>query len=399
MNRILKIDNYQTACCELEKIGVSSQGVVAMADKAVGCSVKLCGVKVGAANILKQEMLSIGGDAAVARGVVNGTEEISDLILLGNANKLKKLIKKLHNQTIFGLPEIRDDLQKMVQQLLDKDKFRLNCAGKELLLDSTKVMGILNITPDSFSDGNKYYSIEAAVEKARKMIVAGADILDIGGESTRPGAAQVSSGEEIKRVVPIIEQIRRFSDIIISVDTSKAAVAEAAIAAGADIINDISALQADPQMVEILQKHKNIPLILMHMQGTPQNMQNNPTYQDVINEILIFLNDRINFCLAHNIERQRIIVDPGIGFGKRYIDNLQILQRLEEFRSLQVPILLGASRKSFINKIYESVPQEREAATLATSALAFQHKVEIVRVHDVEANKKLLQTLQAIKEA
>ncbi|MFO7895447.1 MAG: dihydropteroate synthase [Candidatus Cloacimonadales bacterium] len=399
MNRILRIDNYQTACRELQKIGVSTQGIVAMADKALGCSVKLCGVKVGAANILKQEMLSIGGDAAVARGVVNGSEEVSDLILLGNANKLKKLIKKLHNQTIFGLPEIREDLQKMRQQLLDKNSYRLDCAGKTLLLDSTKIMGILNVTPDSFSDGNKYFRVESAVEKAREMIAAGADILDIGGESTRPGAPPVSTAEEIKRVVPIIEQIRRFSDLIISVDTSKAAVAEAAILAGANIINDISALQADQQMVEILKKYDNIPIILMHMQGTPQNMQDNPFYQDVVNEILLFLNDRINFCLAHQIDRQRIIVDPGLGFGKRYVDNLQILQRLEEFRSLQVPILLGASRKSFIKKIYDSTPQEREEATLATTALAFQHKIEMVRVHRVEANKKILQTLQAIKEA
>lgn len=398
MNRILKIDNLADAKVELRKIKVSTQGVEVMAPKALGCSILLTAVKVGAANIIKQEMLSIGGDAAVARGVVNGTEVISNVILLGNADKIKKLIKKLNNQTIFGLSQIREDLIKMLGQMVLAKKYRMNCNGTNLDLDTTKVMGILNITPDSFSDGNRFIELELAITQAKEMIAAGVDIIDIGGESTRPGSDIVNVQDELDRVIPVIKKIREFSDVIISIDTTKAEVAEQAIIAGANIINDISALEVDPEMINILRKYPDVPIVLMHMQGTPQTMQNNPYYEDVVEEILIYLNERINFCLAKGIFRERIIVDPGLGFGKRQQDNLMILKKLSEFHSLNMPILLGASRKGFINKIYDSTVEEREAGTLATTALAFSSNIEIVRVHNVIENRRLLQTLSAIKD-
>ena len=397
MNRILSIQNIEEAARELNKINVSSQGVKVMAPKAIGLAIKLENVKLGAANILKQEMLSIGGDAAVARGVVEGKEKISDVILLGNVDKIKKIIQKLEFQTIFGLREIKADLEKMLEQILKISPRTLNCNGKEILLDKTRIIGVLNVTPDSFSDGNEFFNPEEAVEHAHRLIDEGADIIDIGGESTRPGAEEIDVQTEIQRVIPIIEKLS--GKVPISIDTYKAEVAEAAIQAGASIINDISALRFDKSMINVLKRYKHIPIILIHMQGTPRTMQKNPFYEDTIKEILSFLKERIDFCISNGISMERILIDPGIGFGKRHSDNLLILKKLKEFHCLNVPIVLGASRKSFIGRIYDSTPKERLAGSLAATALAFQHNIHFVRVHEVKEHKQLLQTLEKVGEA
>ncbi len=398
MNRILKIDSYESAKRELAKINVSSQGILAMAPKAIGKMIKLTNVHLGAANILKQEMLSLGADAAVARGVVNGMEKISDLILLGNADKYKKLIKKLDNQTIFGLPKIQNDLRRFVKQILNQNQKFINCNGNEIYFDSTKIVGILNVTPDSFSDGNDFWEIDKAIEQAKLMAKYGANIIDIGGESTRPGAGKIDVNTELKRVIPLIKILSKEIEIPISIDTYKAEVAEKAIVAGASILNDISALRFDKKMINVLKENRQIPVILMHMQGTPKNMQKNPHYEDVIEELLSFFQERINFCEQNGVEKERIIIDPGIGFGKRQIDNLEIISRISEFKCLDVPVLLGTSRKSFIDKIYKSEPKNRLEGTLATSVIAFQNKIELIRVHDVIEHQKFLKTLQAIEE-
>jgi len=397
MNRILTINSLQDAARELKKINVSSRGVEVMAPKALGLSIKLSNVKLGAANILKQEMLSIGGDAAVAKGVVNGKLETSDLILLGNLDKIKKLVKKLNYQTIFGLPEIKKDLINMIDTLENPQKMFLNCNGIKLKLDETRIIGILNATPDSFSDGNLYYKTEEAVQHALDMISEGADIIDIGGESTRPGAMKINADSELKRVIPIIEKIRRKSEIPISIDTNKAEVAKIAIQAGASIINDISALRFDVGMVKVLQKFPEVPIILMHMQGTPETMQDDPYYEDVIEDILLFFEERINFCQENGIKRERIIIDPGIGFGKRQEDNLTILKKLSEFKCFGVPVLIGASRKSFIKKVYDSIATERLAGSLASTAYAIQNRVELIRVHDVKEQTEFLKIMKEIR--
>ena len=398
MDRILLINDLEEAKKELTKIKVSSQGIAVMATKALGLSIKLTKVHVGAANILKQEMLSIGGDAAVARGVVNGVERTSDMILLGNADKIKKLINKLDRQTIFGLPKIRTDLELMLEKVLGKQTTILNCNGKKLKLDSMKIMGVLNVTPDSFSDGNKFIRIDKAVDHAIKMMEEGADIIDIGGESTRPGAEKVDILTELERVIPVIEELRKRSDIPISIDTNKAEVADKAIQAGASIINDISALRFDAGIVKVLLKYPEVPIILMHMLGTPQTMQKEPFYEDTIDEIMEFFQERIDHCVSNGINRSRIVLDPGIGFGKRQIDNLIILKKLFEFKSFGLPVQLGASRKSFIGRIYKSKPEDRLEGSLAATALAFQNGVDIMRVHDVKQHKLFIQTLQSIKD-
>jgi dihydropteroate synthase len=397
MNRILTIDNLQDARRELEKIKVSSQGINVMTSKCIEMTIKLTKVHVGAANILKQEMLSIGGDAAVARGVVNGIEKFSDVILLGNADKIKKLIRKLENQTILGLIDIRKDLEKLLSQNLKKGNFQLDLNNKTLDLSEPRIMGILNITADSFSDGSEFLEPDVALDHALQMEKEGADIIDIGGESTRPGAQRIEVQLEMDRVIPIIKKIRQNSAIPISVDTYKAAVAREALEAGADMINDISALRFDNEMISVLKQYPGIPIVLMHLLGTPENMQKEPYYEDVIEEILNFLAERIELCSNNGIDSARLIVDPGIGFGKRQEDNLVILKKLAEFKCLGLPLLLGASRKSFIGKIYDSKPGERLEGSLAAVAAGLRAGVNIFRVHDVKSHKRFLQVWQEIR--
>lgn len=397
MNRILSINDADAASRELQKINVSSGGIESMFPKMDSLCIKLENVRLPAANILKQEMLSLGGDAAVARGVVNGEVPISEVILMGNTMKYRRLAAKLNYQTYFGLPKIKDDILRLIKNRKGEKFRKLDFSSKEIDLTQTQVMGILNITPDSFSDGNEYYSADKAVSHAEQLISEGASIIDIGGESTRPGAEEVTAEEELKRVIPVIKKLHSISDVVISCDTQKSEVAKAAIESGAHIINDISALGYDENMAEVIRQNPNVKVILMHMQGKPRTMQKAPHYDDVIREITDFLAERINYCIENGIDRSRIIIDPGIGFGKRQEDNLMIMQRLSEFHCLDCPVLLGASRKSFIGRIYESSAQQREAGTLATTALAVQSGIHMVRVHNVLANHQLISTLSAIK--
>jgi len=398
MHRLLVVRDIEDARYELQKIGVSSQGVEVMAPKALGCVVKLCGVRVGAANILKQEMLSLGGDAAVARGVVEGRAAVSDVILLGDASKLRKLVGKLEHQAVFGLPQIAAWLQRALRDLTTPLP-ALDCRGLLLELTRPRLMGIVNVTPDSFSDGGKWLEPEAAVEHGACLVAQGADMLDVGGESTRPGAAEVPAEVEMERIVPVIAALRREVNVPLSIDTRRAAVARAALDAGAHVVNDISALRHDPDMIPLLREHPDVPVILMHMQGTPGTMQANPHYTDTVQEVLAFFAARLDDCEQAGLPRQRLLLDPGIGFGKRHEDNLILLRKLPELRTFGLPVVLGASRKSFIGRIVECEPDERLPGTLAVTALAAQGGADIIRVHDVAANRQALETALAIGEA
>ncbi|MBN1326474.1 MAG: dihydropteroate synthase [Candidatus Cloacimonetes bacterium] len=397
MHRILRISGIEQAERELASIGVSSQGIKKMALKAVPLMIKLTGVRVGAANILKQEMLSVGADAAVARGVVEGRELISDVILLGSADKISKLVQKLDHQQIFGLGGIRDELKRFLKQVCHEREIIFECGTLKINRNQILLMGILNVTPDSFSDGNEFNSVEAAIKHGIQMIDSGADIIDIGGESTRPGADRVSSEIELERVIPVIRGLRKETELPISIDTCKASVAEAALEAGVDLVNDVSALRYDPRMVELLRQKSDVPVILMHMLGEPGTMQDQPFYHDAVVEILEFFRERIEFCRVNGIARERLIIDPGIGFGKRHYDNLMILNKIGEFTSLGLPVLLGASRKSFLGRIYKSDPKERLSGSLAVAGLAVSQQVSILRVHNVLEHKRYLQTESAIR--
>lgn len=269
------------------------------------------------------------------------------------------------------------------------------------LSDKTHVMGIINCTPDSFYQDSRAPTVSEALAHARSMLDAGVDILDIGGESTRPGSSYVEAEAERDRVVPVVEAIRNESDVPISVDTRKRSVAEAALAVGADMINDVSALRDDPELAAFI-ADEQIPIVLMHMRGTPQTMQKNPQYVDTVGEVQRELAQFVDQALASGIKRTQIIIDPGIGFGKTVADNLRLIKSIDAFRMLGYPILLGASRKSFIGKTVDSqqrASDERLAGTLAVHAYAIMHGVEIIRAHDVQETIDVRRMLTAIAEA
>jgi dihydropteroate synthase len=270
-----------------------------------------------------------------------------------------------------------------------------------LLLDFSKktyIMGILNCTPDSFYPASRLVTFHTAIEGARDMIEAGVDIIDIGGESSRPGAEPVPVEEELKRVIPLIEAIRQESDILISIDTTKSLVAELALAAGANIINDISGLRNDSRMGLVVSKSK-APVVLMHMRGTPKTMQQEPYYQDVIGEIKDELNQLINKALAMGIERQQIIIDPGIGFGKRLEDNIRILKEFAAFTSFHLPLLIGVSRKSFLGHILNKPVEDRLIATVVANTLAVLNGANFVRVHDYREAIDMAKIIDTIGQA
>jgi dihydropteroate synthase len=270
----------------------------------------------------------------------------------------------------------------------------------------TAIMGIVNVTPDSFSDGGRFHTADAAIAHAEQLIQAGADIIDIGGESSRPFADAVSPEEEMARVLPVIKHLAGRISVPISIDTTKAAVAEAALEAGAAIVNDISALEMDPKIAEVAVRH-GVPVILMHMKGTPRTMQLEPEYENVVNEVRDFLSAAIERAVSAGIDRKKIIVDPGIGFGKTAHHNLLLLQQLEELADLGVPILVGPSRKRFIRDIVNVSSQEDitpdrpevETGTQAAVAAAIMHGAHIVRVHDVANTRAMVRVLDAIRLA
>ncbi len=254
-------------------------------------------------------------------------------------------------------------------------------------------MGVLNVTPDSFSDGGKFLDVECAVAHARKMARAGADIIDIGGESTRPGSEPVTADEELRRVLPVIE---RLTDLTISIDTTKAIVAEKSLAAGARIVNDVSALRFDDRMVEVV-ADAGAAVVVMHMQGTPQTMQQEPRYDSVVRDVREFLAERIEFAVECGVNRAQIAVDPGIGFGKTVAHNLQLLAGLEQLCELGCPMVVGASRKSFIGQLLGRQPDERLPGSLAVAAWAVTHGANVVRVHDVAETVDVVKMIEAVQ--
>lgn len=276
-----------------------------------------------------------------------------------------------------------------------RKQFMFNKSTKPL------IMGILNVTPDSFSDGGKFTQVEAAIEQVRRMVAEGVDIIDIGGESTRPGSESVSQEEQIARVIPVIKAIRAAfpADLLISIDTTLSSVAKAALQVGANIINDISAGQGDKNILAVALEY-DVPIILMHMQGTPQNMQDNPSYEDVVAEVCETLKNRAKEALAAGIKKENIVLDPGIGFGKRKEDNINLLAHLEQIVAIGYPVLLGTSRKRFMGSLCDvSEPTELVTATAVTTAFGVMSGVPMFRVHDVKENRQAADVAWAVKQA
>ena len=394
--RRLSLSCHEDAARELARIGVDPAGMARMIPKLDSMHLLIPSVRPPAANILKQEMLSIGGDAAVARGTVACSIESTDVLLIGNRSQLERLCCKLEYQP-FGLKSLSSSIRAQLDLPGQRQAFWCFRNGR-LSLERPLVMGILNITPDSFSDGGRFINCSDAVEHALEMIDEGADIIDIGGESTRPGASGIPEEEELRRVLPVIEAIAGRSAIPLSIDTWKSGVARAAIDSGASIVNDISALSFDPGMVSVIAE-SNAGAVLMHTRGRPQTMQNDIGYRDLMGEVAESLENSADLAISNGVKRESIVIDPGIGFGKDMRGNLELLRRLGELTSLGYPLLVGTSRKSFIGRaLGRENPDERLFGTAATVAIAVANGASIIRVHDVRAMRDVADMAVSVTE-
>ncbi len=352
---------------------------------------KIFNLKPAEANILKQLCLSLGFDCAVNRNVITCKCEYSDCIINANEKQLIELSKKLKLQP-FRLKELSDKIQELFS-----DKKPLIIRDMHIKSDSKLIMGILNVTPDSFSDGGKFFSVDNALSRAKEMIIEGVDIIDIGGESTRPNAEIVDLQEEIKRVIPVIQKIRDYSkDIIISIDTRNYETAKLAIEAGADIVNDVSGL-SDNNLLDFVATN-NIPTIIMHSDKVPaqSSTETENSKSDIVEEIYMSLYKKIQILKSKGMKQENIIVDVGIGFGKSPDDSFEILKRIDEFSSLNCLNLVGISRKSFISKTFNISEEELEQATLALDTVLLTRNVNVLRVHDTSRHVKMLKYVNKI---
>lgn len=383
---------------EMEKMDVHPVGIELMAPKARVEPLKLLDVRTPAANIIKQEMLALGGDCVNPKGTINCSLDRVDVILLGNRRQYRNLVKKLGTMANwFGIQAIMDDLWEFLEP---GTLVTVLADGRKLTYEKMRVMGILNVTPDSFYAGSRISGEQALLEKAETMLRDGADLLDIGGESTRPGADPVSPEEEKRRVTGALSALRKqFPEAVLSVDTYHAETAEAALAAGADIINDVTAGTGDPRMLTVAAAAK-APLVLMHMRGTPKTMlsSENKQYHNVVGDVARYLLERAGACAAVGLGRDKVILDPGLGFAKDRDGNLALCNGLAELTGQGIPVLLAGSRKGFIGKVLGDLPaDDRLEGTMALSACAVYAGAQMVRVHDVKENVRIIRTLEAIR--
>jgi len=391
--RCLHIMNANEAIQQMKKVGV---GVKLMEGKALHFNLKVEGIDPRTANLLKQEMLTLGGDVAVDGRGLDCSAKQTDALLMGTQKNFEKLILKLEQY-----PDLQPLGQSIKETLknISKTHYSIRCRKRTLILGKrTLLMGVLNVTPDSFSDGGLFSDTEKAISHGLRMVEEGADIIDIGGESTRPGSKPLELEEELRRVIPVIEFITKEVNVPISIDTYKSNVAQRAIEAGAQMINDISGLHFDPSLAQVAVK-EDVPLVLMHIRGTPETMQKDVHYDSLFSEILQYLKDSIQRAESAGLDPKQIIIDPGIGFGKTVEDNLLIIKNLYEFRILGKPILLGTSRKSFIGKILNAETGDRLEGTLSSIAIGVLNGAHIIRSHDVLQAKKAIAVADAIRLA
>lgn len=387
--RNIVILNKEQAIKEIALVGADKTGVLLMAPKAVHRVLKISGLSSKQANIIKQEMLSRGGEAAVSRGVVIGSEEKRAILVMGTNKQFGALVAKLKIQP-FRLPDIAKQITEVLRNLEGRKSFEMECRGKRLTIGKrTLVMGILNVTPDSFSDGGSYVDPGRAVEHALRLQEEGADILDLGAESTRPGYQAVEAEDEVKRLLPVLSRLVRELDIPISVDTYKASVAERVLEEGAHMINDQWGMQKDLEMAGVAAGY-GAPVVIMHN-------QNGTKYEDdLMGSIVGFFKKSIFLAQEAGIERDKLIIDPGIGFGKTIKQNLEVLRRLKELDCLGLPVLLGTSRKSTIGKVLDLPVEQRVEGTGATVAIGIANGTDIVRVHDVKEMVRVARMSDAV---
>ncbi len=381
----------------MDRIGTAKEGREIMAPKMLMRTYRIEGISSYAANIIKQHLLSLGSDAAISRDCL--VKKIkTDIIIFGTVSQLRKFAAKIETQP-FGLHEVARQLREYIQE--EKDPAVFKARNKKIRIDRPILCGILNVTPDSFSgDGvltgrnvKEMRKLERDIlKKVSGMVKAGARMIDIGGESTRPYAQSVSAATEIARVIPVLRAVRKkFPKLVISIDSYKYPVVKAAVKEGVDVVNDITALRHSPRITALVKRYR-LGCVLMHMKGTPRSMQRNPRYSDVIAEIKTFLSGRIEFCRKKGIKEDRLMIDPGIGFGKRLEDNIEIIRCLAQFKSLNVPLFVGLSRKSCIGEITGAAVDDRLSGTLAGCLVSAANGADVLRVHDVKEVGRAMKT-------
>ena len=391
--RILDLHTPDEIRAEMEKVGASVPGMKIMMPKASFRVIKVEGLNFAAANIIKQEMLARGGEAVTSRQVYSTKDVDSDVLLLGTERHYQDLLRKLRVQPFKSLRAIASEVEQALVRHAGEELGSLSIAGRAFDWGvRTYIMGVVNVTPDSFSGDGLGDDIEAALAQAERMIEEGADLIDVGGESTRPGSEPISIEEELGRVVPVIEALARRADVPISIDTYRAEVAEEAVTAGAHLVNDVWGLRMEPEIAELAARHQ-VPLVLMHNRSRPKDAAQTARlggrylgveYEDLMADVIRELRNSISLAVEAGVEREKIIVDPGIGFGKTVEQNLQLMAKLAELKVLGRPILLGPSRKSFIGYTLDLPLDERVEGTAAAVAVGIANGADIVRVHDVK---------------
>jgi dihydropteroate synthase len=381
----------------MTRIGVDPAAFKLLEGKTIHLNLKLEGVPPRTSNHLKQEMLSLGGDAAVDSRGLDCDAERTEVLLMGTRKQFEQLTLKLEQTR--GMENLALTLKETFNHL-GKRRFRIRCGDQTLLLgERTLLLGVLNVTPDSFSDGGLFLHKEQAVARGLRMEEEGADLIDIGGESTRPNSEPLAVEEELRRVIPVIEALVHKIRIPLSIDTYKSKVAEEAVKAGARMINDISGLRFDPGLAAVAAREKT-PIVLMHIRGTPATMQRNIHYDSLFSEILQSLAESIGMAESAGIDPDQILIDPGIGFGKTVEHNLLLLKYLSELRVLGKPVLLGTSRKSFIGRVTGSEKAEdRLEGTLASIAIGALQGAHMIRCHDVVQARKAVALADAVRNA
>jgi len=398
--RIFRFSCLEEVKKNLDEIGVDPYGAKIMLPKAATFLIRLNAINNIAANILKQEMLSLGAEAAIARGALTGKTKKTDILLIGQLSQFQALTLKLKIQP-FGLQKLASELDENIKNFAKND-FQVPLRDGSLNLNrETQIMGVINLTPDSFSNDGLYRKTSAnypdlALRKAQVLVADGANIIDLGGASSRPGAKNISIKEELSRTINVVKLLARKINAPISIDTTKPDVAKAALDAGAQIINDISGLR-DKRMIKVAASYK-AAVVIMHMLGRPANMQKAITYNSLIDDIILYLKNAVVSAVAGGIKPDRIIIDPGIGFGKTPAHNFEIIKHLADFKVLGKPILIGPSRKSFISNILKSNSQNCNSGTLATCVMAVERGANIVRVHDVKEIRQALKMVEAVNK-
>jgi len=376
----------------LRDMRVSGGGISLMDKKCLFRVVRVKGLDIRAANILKQEMLSRGGEVATSREVYELAGRAAECLIMGTLVQYERLLPKLRQQP-FGLRALADAIGAVLESYAGGAP---TCHPGLDLSRRPQIMGILNVTPDSFADPGVHFDREVAIAGAWRMVDEGADLIDVGGESTRPGSDPTSFDDEVDRVVPVVKALAGDLPAHLSVDTCKAGVAAKALEAGAFMINDVSALRSDRGMAAVL-RDAGCPVILMHMLGEPKTMQVNPVYDSVVEDVYRFFVERLTWAIDQGLKEENLLVDPGIGFGKTLAHNLALIRGLGSFRSLGRPVVLGASRKRFIGEVLGLADApDRVYGTVATSVIAALQEVEVVRVHDVKENVQAVRVARAV---